>query len=337
MGRRRPPARIHGVLGLDKPTGMTSRTALDRAARLVGERRCGHAGTLDPDASGVLALAFGDATRVARWLMAAPKGYDATIRFGHETSTDDAAGDPTRYAPAPALLTETAQSEVRAAVAAMPLGAVEQVPPAVSALKQDGVRDHVRARRGEVVERAPRLVRLDAVRWVGVVDAQTIAVSLRCGAGFYVRSWARDLGRALGSAAHLATLRRTSAAGMDVADCVTLEALEATPAEARAGRLVGTADALHGILPMVTVSPEVARALQDGKRPPVDVLSPASGEALPADDAQPLLVLEAGPGAGGASAGAPRKPVCVAERIEREGERVVRVLRGFPQVQPGPS
>ncbi|MBI3178460.1 MAG: hypothetical protein HYZ27_02290 [Deltaproteobacteria bacterium] len=152
---KRKPATVHGVLALDKPLGPTSRNALDQAGRLLGERRAGHAGTLDPAATGLLCLCFGEATKAVTWLMSAPKTYEATLAFGRQTTTDDAQGETVRTAPVPDELRQRATLWLRSQI-----GACEQVPPAVSALQREGVRDHDRVRRGELIERPPRSVKV---------------------------------------------------------------------------------------------------------------------------------------------------------------------------------
>lgn len=340
---KRKPAEVHGVLCLDKPLGMTSRTALNRASRLLHEKRAGHAGTLDPDASGVLLLCFGEATKAVRWLMDAPKSYETTVRFGTATLSDDAASPVVRTADVPVLTLETV-------TAALPHpGWIQQVPPAVSALQQDGVRDHERVRRGEIVEREARPVQLHAVEVLGIQDAD-VRLRVTCGSGFYVRALARDLGEALGSAAHVIELRRTAGASFEVRDAWTLEELEGMEEEQRLATLVPVEVALGRVLPMLQVDAATEVMLRQGKLPAlasdakgmqarsVDAQhrvrvadpqpDPAESRIRPEDAAndpetfaeQSYLIL--GPSA---------KAVCVAEIVAqtRESPALLRVVRGF--------
>ena len=200
------------------------------ARGVLGVRRIGHGGTLDPLATGLLALLVGASTRETERLHTAPKVYDALVRFGTETATDDREGDATRSAAAP-----RGASDVEAAL--VPLrGAIQQIPPAYAAVKVGGRTAYARARSGEIVELAAREVqvhRLEMTDW-NPPDARLLIV---CGSGTYVRSIARDLGRALGSAAHLAALRRLAIGALDVNDAVGIEALRTAGRDAAVARL----------------------------------------------------------------------------------------------------
>ena len=207
------------------------------ARGVLGVRRVGHGGTLDPLATGLLVLLVGETTRETERLHTAPKVYDALVRFGSETATDDREGQATRSAAPP----EDAGT-VEAALAAF-RGAIQQVPPAYAAVKVGGRTAYSRARRGETVELAAREVqvhRLEMTTW-DPPDARLLIV---CGSGTYVRSIARDLGRALGSAAHLATLRRLAIGALDVADAIGIEALRAAGREAAVARLRALDDSM---------------------------------------------------------------------------------------------
>jgi tRNA pseudouridine55 synthase len=200
------------------------------ARGVLGLRRIGHGGTLDPLATGLLALLVGDTTRSTERLHTAPKVYDAVVRFGSETATDDREGATTRTAAAP-----PGASDVEAALAPL-RGAIQQVPPAYAAVKVGGRTAYSRARSGETVELVAREVqvhRLEMTEW-NSPDARLLIV---CGSGTYVRSIARDLGRALGSAAHLAALRRLAIGALDVADAIGVEALRTAGREAAVARL----------------------------------------------------------------------------------------------------
>lgn len=200
------------------------------ARGVLGIRRIGHGGTLDPLATGLLALLVGETTRETERLHTAPKVYDALVRFGSETATDDREGETTRSAAAP-------QGASSIEIALAPLrGAIQQVPPAYAAVKVGGRTAYSRARAGETIELAAREVqvhRLEMTDWIPP-DARLLIV---CGSGTYVRSIARDLGRSLGSAAHLAGLRRLAIGALDVVDSIGIEALRAVGREAAISRL----------------------------------------------------------------------------------------------------
>ncbi len=212
---------------VDKPPGLTSHDVVARVRRLAGTRRVGHAGTLDPMATGVLLVGIGRATRLLGHLALHDKDYAATMRLGQTTSSDDAQGEPLEHTRADQL----AAADV---VAAMKLctGQIEQRPPAVSAIKVDGVRAYTRARSGEDVVLASRRVtvtRFDATAFrpdaeLGVLDVDT---SVTCSSGTYIRALARDVGAALGVGGHLSALRRTRVGAFDLTNARTLDELEA--------------------------------------------------------------------------------------------------------------
>jgi tRNA pseudouridine55 synthase len=196
---------------------------------ILGIRRVGHGGTLDPLATGLLALLVGDTTRETERLHTAPKVYDALVRFGSETATDDREGETTRSAAAPE------EKDVEAGLAPL-RGVIQQVPPAYAAVKVGGRTAYSRARSGETVALSAREVqvhRLEMTEW-NSPDARLLIV---CGSGTYVRSIARDLGRALGSAAHLAALRRLAIGALDVSDAIGIDALRAGGRDAALARL----------------------------------------------------------------------------------------------------
>jgi tRNA pseudouridine55 synthase len=256
-----------GVLVIDKPAGPTSFEVVKRVRRALGADRAGHAGTLDPAATGVLVVCVEDAVKLQQWLADADKAYEATVALGAATSTDDAEGEVTERSDASRVGAE-------ALGAALPrfVGEIEQVPPMYSAVRVGGRRLHEAARAGEHVPRAPRKVRVDALELLSVeppsADGLVRArVAVRCGKGTYVRALASDLGRALGVPAHLAALRRTEASGFSLAQALPLEEAERLGREDRTAlraRLVAPADAL-GFLPAVHVDAAEARALAQGK------------------------------------------------------------------------
>lgn len=208
-----------GLLLVDKPAGITSHDVVAAARRALGEKRIGHAGTLDPFATGLLVLLVGRATRLLPHMDGDPKVYDALIRFGAETDTDDRLGRVVREAPLPA------PAAVDAALPSL-TGDIDQIPPAYSAKRVDGARAYALARAGQDVVLAPSRVRVDA--WaLGAWSGPDAAARVTCGGGTYIRSLARDLGRLVGSAAHLAELRRVRSGPFDVQRAASLEDLVA--------------------------------------------------------------------------------------------------------------
>ncbi len=216
-----------GLLLADKPAGRTSHDVVDLARRALRTKRVGHAGTLDPFATGLLVLLVGRATRLAPYLDNEPKVYEATIRFGSETDSDDVTGSVTREAAPPD------EAQVRDAIAGL-TGAITQLPPSVSAKQVGGVRAHVAARQGAPLELSPTSVMVHA--WDDVrFEGDELFATITCGGGTYIRALARDLGRAVQSAAHCSALRRTRAGRFDVADAVSaLEFRERAPGALRA-------------------------------------------------------------------------------------------------------
>ncbi|CAM3397933.1 tRNA pseudouridine(55) synthase TruB [Occultella aeris] len=216
---------IDGIVLVDKPDGLTSHDVVARVRRFAGTKKVGHAGTLDPMATGLLVLGVNRATRLLTYLVGADKTYLATIRLGQATVSDDAEGEIT----ATPGLPETDDEAVRSAVAGL-TGAIEQVPSAVSAIKVDGKRSYARVRAGEDVDLPARPVTVHAfevlARRPGVAAdgtlVQDLDVEVRCSSGTYVRALARDLGAALDSAGHLTALRRTQVGDFDVAQAQTL-------------------------------------------------------------------------------------------------------------------
>jgi len=204
MTRRGTPTGLSGILALDKPEGMTSHDVVDAIRRATGERRVGHAGTLDPLATGLLLVCVGPATRLSEYLMAGDKVYEARISFGKETTTDDREGETLREAELPRELEDTAF--ITQLLQWMP-GSMNQMPPAYSAIKKDGVVAYKAAREGKQLELEPRRVELFAAELLAV-GADYWDMRLVVSKGFYVRSFARDLGRALDSAAFIGALRR---------------------------------------------------------------------------------------------------------------------------------
>jgi tRNA pseudouridine55 synthase len=243
-----------GVVNLDKPVGPTSHDMVDLLRRLTGTRRIGHAGTLDPLASGVLPILVGAATRFSEELTGGRKRYEALIRLGERSATDDGEGpiEPTG-APLPP------DEAIAAAVAAL-VGSFEQRPPTFSARKLQGRTAHRSARAGTPIEIPSRVVTVDAAELLGIERSASTAdvrIDLRCGPGTYVRSIARDMGEALGCGGHLRALRRTEAAGLRVEEGIVPADLERLAADGRLTEAIVAVDRLLP-LPSVTLSSEAA-------------------------------------------------------------------------------
>ncbi|HMI49600.1 MAG TPA: tRNA pseudouridine(55) synthase TruB, partial [Gemmatimonadaceae bacterium] len=219
-----------GLLLVDKPAGMTSHDVVQHVRRIYGERSIGHLGTLDPFATGLLVLLLGRATRLATFIDAEPKVYEAKIKFGEETDTDDSTGTVIRTAEPPR------EADVRAAVKSL-TGTISQVPPAYSAKSVDGTRAYDAARRGEPLDLAA--VNVTVHSWeLGKITDEALTAVITCSSGTYIRALARDLGRLTFSAAHLESLRRTRAGAFDVRDAAMLDSLADSPARVRPLRVV---------------------------------------------------------------------------------------------------
>lgn len=226
---RRPHTGPSGFAVVDKPAGWTSHDVVAKCRGILGTRKIGHSGTLDPDATGVLVLGVGSGTRLLRFLDAADKRYSATIRFGVETSTLDAAGDVTATHDMSALTA----AAVHAAVERF-RGDIMQVPPMVSAIKIDGRRLHELAREGIEVDRPARPVTVHRFELVETDDPLVWEADVCCSAGTYIRSLAADLGRALGGGAHLVRLRRTEVGRFTLEMATLLEQVAVMPLAAAA-------------------------------------------------------------------------------------------------------
>lgn len=254
MPRTRTPSGPDGLLLVDKPAGLSSHDVVSIARRVIGERRIGHAGTLDPFATGLLVLLVGRATRLLPHIPGEPKCYTALVRFGTETDTEDLEGAVVGEAPLPsraALLAALDQF----------IGPIAQVPSTYSAKRVDGQRAYARARAGETVTLPPVTVRIDRLE-VAAMDATSAGVAtmmLRvwCGGGTYIRALARDIARAAGSVAHLASLRRESSGPFSVTDALTVERLKSDGATVRPAL-----DALPGFPVQPLAVDEVARVVR---------------------------------------------------------------------------
>lgn len=222
MARRRP-ATVHGSVIVDKPAGPTSHDVVTMLRRRFGERRIGHAGTLDPSATGVLVVGIGNATRLLRFATAGRKSYECEIVFGVETSTLDAAGEPVATWPMslrPADVADAASSFV---------GTISQLPPMVSAVRVGGRRLHEIARAGDTADRVPREVEVYRFEVEATGDPLVYRASVDCSAGTYVRTLGADLGCALGGGAHIRSLRRTRSGSFSLAEAEPADHAELRP------------------------------------------------------------------------------------------------------------
>lgn len=231
------------MLLLDKPVGISSNHALQAVKRLYRAEKAGHAGTLDPLASGLLPVLLGEATRFSGYLLDAPKRYDAEIHLGVTTTTADAEGEVIERKPVSA-----GRDEIAALLAGF-VGTQTQVPPMFSALKRDGTPLYVLARRGETVERAPRTIQIQSLDMLSFAGDRLV-VRVACSKGTYVRTLAEDIGAALGCGAHLSALRRTATGAFDLAHAATPDALAAMDEERR-DALLRPADEILGQLPRI--------------------------------------------------------------------------------------
>lgn len=261
------PARS-GILLVDKPGGLTSHDVVSRVRRLAATRKVGHAGTLDPMATGLLILGVGSSTRLLTFLVGLDKEYLATIRLGASTPTDDAESPADRIAPAATVAAVTDEDLARG-IAAL-TGTIQQVPSAVSAIKVDGKRAYARVRAGEQVELKPREVLISEfalldVRPVEFLDGRRdefldLDVRVACSSGTYIRALARDLGAALGVGGHLVGLRRTRIGPFDLSRAATLDDLDV------AGHLLDPATVASTLFPSLVLSAQQATDLAHGKR-----------------------------------------------------------------------
>ena len=297
-----------GILLVDKPQGITSHDVVARTRRLAGTRKIGHAGTLDPMATGLLLLGVNHATRLLHHLVGLDKTYLATIRLGWHTTTDDAEGEPLAAASADRLDAAT-EAAIAAGMRTL-TGVIEQVPSAVSAVKVAGKRAYQRVRDGETVELAARTVTVAAFellglrRGAGFVD---VDVRVECSSGTYVRALARDLGEHLGTGGHLTALRRTRIGAFDVAEAAALADLDVASA------LMSPADAASRALPVVHLTSQQAVDLGHGKRVEASgapVVPPGEPIAAIAPDGRLVAI------------------------VERRGDSV-KVVTGFPAEEAG--
>jgi len=266
---------VNGALILDKPAGLTSHDVVARVRKIVGERRVGHTGTLDPFATGVLVILVGRATRLAQFLSGAEKEYEALIRFGYRTDTGDATGKQIREQQSHAKLPSTEsflKDEIEARLAAF-RGEIDQTPPMYSAKKIAGRKLYELARRGQEVERKPVRVTISEFECISPAgesvyfnddSAHDLRVRVVCSAGTYIRTLAEDLGKKLGTGAHLAELRRTRAGRFKIADAITLEQLSELAESSSLSQAFVSPDDILAHLPMLDLSADDVRRVMNG-------------------------------------------------------------------------
>ena len=272
-----PTTDVSGLMLVDKRGGGTSHEVVAWVRGAAGGARAGHAGTLDPFATGLLVLLLGRATRLVSYLDGEPKVYEATIRFGAETDTDDATGSVTREAPLPE------RAAIDAAILRL-TGEIEQQPPAYSAKKVDGVRAYAAARRGDALDLAP--ARVVVREWMVLARGESdLTARITCSGGTYIRALGRDLGRYTGSAAHLVALRRIASGPYSVADAVSLDRLRASELPIRPMReIVAT-------LPAVTVGADARAAVVRGRAVAADGPGLAGERVALLGDEQTLIAV----------------------------------------------
>jgi tRNA pseudouridine55 synthase len=273
-----PPEAISGVLLIDKPSGPSSNAVLQRTKRLLGARRAGHTGTLDPLASGLLVIGLGEATKFAAALLDADKAYRARIRLGVRTATGDAEGAVLASMPVDVSRGTLLETLGRFR------GEIEQIPPRHAAIKHKGRPLYEYARRGEEVPRTPRRVLIHRLELEEFLEDCAV-VFVECSKGTYIRSLAEDIGTALGCGAHLSGLERTAVGPFRLDQALKLEALEALSPDGRRARVLPS-EALLGSWPRLTLGPEVAAKFTHGQAVRVDS---GEGEVAVFDDRGRLL------------------------------------------------
>ncbi len=258
MARRKRGNPVNGWLIFDKPVGMTSTQAVGFVRRMYDAQKAGHAGTLDPLATGILPIALGEATKTVPFAVDGEKAYRFAVRWGTETTTDDSEGPATKSSDRRPML-----DEIEAALPAF-IGEVLQQPPSFSAIKVNGERAYDLARDGEIVELDKRIVVIEALRVTDMPDADTTIFEAECGKGTYVRAIARDLGRLLGCYGHVVQLRRTRVGGFHEGVAVTKERLEAAVAEGNPMGLMLPTEAALDDITALPVSSDDAQRIRNG-------------------------------------------------------------------------
>ncbi len=255
-----PQSIPHGWLILDKPLGLTSTQALGRVRRLVGGKKAGHGGTLDPLATGLLPLAFGEATKLIPYVMEGTKTYEFSVRWGEARTTDDSEGEiSSRSDRFPT------EEQIQATIPNF-TGKIQQKPPAYSAIKLGGERAYDLARSGQTVDLAPREVEIHNFELVQVIDSKTACFRVSCGKGMYVRSLARDLAVKLGTVGYVASLKRTKVGPFTLKNAVSMENLEALSLKNEARNVLLPIKSALWSIPTLNLSPNEANSLRLGQK-----------------------------------------------------------------------
>ncbi len=259
MARKRKGLPIHGWLVLDKPEGMTSTQALGKVRWMLKAEKAGHGGTLDPLATGILPIAFGEATKTVAYAMDGTKVYHVTLKWGERTTTDDREGPVVEQSDV-----RPTREDIERALGGF-LGEIQQVPPQFSAIKIDGERAYDMARDGETVELAPRTVRIDRFDLVSLPDDDHAAFEVQCGKGTYIRALARDLAAALGTVAHVTVLRRVRVGRFTLENAISLDDLAALEQGAAVERLLLPIETALDDIPALALTDAEAQRLRHGQ------------------------------------------------------------------------
>ena len=263
MGRKHRGKAIHGWIIIDKPGGLSSNAVVGRVRRLTGAAKVGHAGTLDPMATGVLPMALGEATKIVSYLMDGAKAYRFTVRWGEQRNTDDAEGEVVATSDA-----RPAKEQILVVLGNF-IGDIEQVPPVFSAIKIEGKRAYALARADQAPEMKPRTIHIEDLKLLSVVDADHAEFEAVSGKGAYMRSLARDLGTALGTVGHIAQLRRIAVGPFDEKQAISLDKLESLRHSAPLSEHLLPVETVLDDIPALALTETEARKLSQGQAIPV--------------------------------------------------------------------
>ena len=263
MGRKHRGKAIHGWIIIDKPGGLSSNAVVGRVRRLTGAAKVGHAGTLDPMATGVLPMALGEATKIVSYLMDGAKAYRFTVRWGEQRDTDDAEGEVVATSDA-----RPAKEQILAVLGNF-IGDIEQVPPVFSAIKIEGKRAYALARADQAPEMKPRTIHIEDLKLLSVVDADHAEFEAVSGKGAYMRSLARDLGTALGTVGHIVQLRRIAVGPFDEKQAISLDKLESLRHSSPLSEYLLPVETVLDDIPALALTETEARKLNQGQAIPV--------------------------------------------------------------------
>ncbi len=263
MGRKHRGKAIHGWIIIDKPGGLSSNAVVGRVRRLTGAAKVGHAGTLDPMATGVLPMALGEATKIVSYLMDGAKAYRFTVRWGEQRNTDDAEGEVVATSDA-----RPAKEQILVVLGNF-IGDIEQVPPVFSAIKIEGKRAYALARADQAPEMKPRTIHIEDLKLLSVVDADHAEFEAVSGKGAYMRSLARDLGTALGTVGHIVQLRRIAVGPFDEKQAISLDKLESLRHSAPLSEHLLPVETVLDDIPALALTETEARKLNQGQAIPV--------------------------------------------------------------------